>query len=210
MTDHPDDMKPLTVQIPGQKTNASLQTFSQKPNAARMEKAIATYRMLMRGRPDYGKESPDYAVGMTETLSYLTDEELAWLTHPREGLHTVGEYSKFLPQPCDVHDFLRAKRARMEAVRPARTVYKRLNDDPGPWDQETDYERKARLVQELLGYNPSPKAQQTEAKRNLVPPTLEDMRNLKLKTPPAPPSAYLLAQLEAEGWPFIPSKDEAA
>lgn len=164
----------------------------------------------MRGRPDYGKESPDYAVGMTETLSYLTEEELAWVTNPRDGLHTVSEFSKFLPQPCDVHEFLRRKRAKMEEFKPAHTVYRRLNGDSGPWDNETDYERKAKVVKELLGYNPSPKAQQTEAKRVLVPPTEEDLRNLKLKTPPAPPSKYLLAQLEAEGWPFIPGKENAA
>lgn len=164
----------------------------------------------MRGRPDYGKESPDYAVGMTETLSYLTDEELAWLTDPRDGLRTVSEFAKFLPQPCDVHEFLRRKRDKLAEFKPAHTTYRKLNEETGPWDKETDYERKARVVKELLGYNPSPNAQQTEAKRELVPPTAEDLANLRLKTPPAPPSKYLMAQLEAEGWPFIPRKDSAA
>ena len=98
----------------------------------------------------------------------------------------------------------------MEQFKPAHTVYRRLNEDKGPWDKETDYERKARVVKELLGYNPSPKAQQTEAKRELVPPTAEDLRNLKLKTPPAPPSRYLIAMLEAEGYPFIPNKEQEA
>lgn len=172
---------------------------------------MATYRTLMRGRPDYGKESPDYAVGMTETLSYLTDEELEWLTHPRDGIKTFSQYSKYLPQPNDIHEFLREKRARIEAIQPARTIYKRLTEEQGPWDKETDYERKARVVKELLGYNPSPQAQQMEgAKRQLVPPTAEDMRNLKLKTPAAPPSEYLLDKLRAEGWPFIPGVEQSA
>lgn len=172
-----------------------------------MEKAIATYRALMRGRPDYGKESPDYAVGITETLSYLTDEEMAWLLDPREGIKTFSQYSKYLPQPNDIHEFLREKRARMEAVKPARTTYRRLTDDPGPWDQETDYERKARVVRELLGYNPSPKAQELEPKRVLTEATAEDLKNLKLKTPAAPPSRYLIAQLKADGYPYIPQKE---
>jgi hypothetical protein len=161
----------------------------------------------MRGRPDYGKESPDYAVGFTESLSYLSDEELGWVTDPREGLGTV---CKFLPTAADLHEFLRNKRAKMEAFKPAHTTYRRLNEETGPWDKETDYERKARVVRELLGYNPSPGAQQKEAKRELVPPTAEDLANLKLKTPPAPPSKYLLAQLRADGWPFIPNEEQSA
>ena len=207
MADHPEDMRPLAVAIPGPRTSAYLQTSSQKPNAAKMEKAIAAYRTLMRGRPDLGKESPDYAVGLTETLSYLSDEELAWITNPRDGLATV---CKFLPTAADIHEFIRAKRAKLEEFKPAHTFYRRLNEEQGPWDRETDYERKARIVKELLGYNPSPAAQQTEAKRELVPPTAEDLRNLRLKTPPAPPSRHLIAMLEAEGWPFIPKKENAA
>lgn len=171
-----------------------------------MEKAIAAYRTLMRGRPDLGKESPDYAVGLTETLSYLTEEELAWVTNPRDGLSTV---CKFLPTAADVHEFIRAKRAKLEEFKPAHTTYRRLNEEHGPWDRETDYERKARVVRELLGYNPSPKAQQTEAKRELVPPSTEDLKNLKLKTPASGPSPYLIAHLKAEGWPFIPNQEAA-
>jgi hypothetical protein len=164
------------------------------------------YETLMRARPDYGKESAEYAVGLTETLSYLTDEELMWIANPRDGLATV---CKFLPTAADVHDFLRAKKAKEAEYKPAHTAYRRLNEDTGPWDRETDYERKARVVKELLGYNPSPKAQEIEPKRELVPPTAEDLKNLKLKTPPAPASKYLIAHLEAEGWPFIPGKQAA-
>jgi hypothetical protein len=167
--------------------------------------AAEAYEMLLRARPDYGKESTEYAVGLTETLSYLTEEELSWLTNPRDGLATV---CKFLPTAADVHEFLRERRAKQEQFKPAHTTYRRLNDESGPWDKETDYERKARVVKELLGYNPSPKAQELEPKRVLVPPTEEDLRNLKLKTPPAPPSRYLIAMLEAEGYPFLPGKEQ--
>ena len=97
-------------------------------------------------------------------------------------------------------------RAKQEQFKPSHTPYKRLEPESGPWDQETDYERKARVVKELLGYNPSPKSQQTEAKRELVPPTPEELRNLRLKTPAAPISRELLALLESEGWPFLPSE----
>ena len=168
---------------------------------------MTVYETLMRARPDYGKESTEYAVGLTETLSYLTDEELAWIANPREGLGTV---CKFLTTAADVHDFLRAKRAKEAEYKPAHTAYRRLNEDSGPWEKETDYERKARVVRELLGYNPSAKAQQLEPKRELVPPTAEDLRNLKLKTPPGPISRQLREKLEAEGWQFVPPEEKTA
>lgn len=165
--------------------------------------ATNSLETLLRARPDTGKESPEYLAEMVKSLSWLTPEEHGWLTHPREGLHTT---LKFLPTPADVHEFLREKRARLEAVKPAPTTYRRLAEEAGPWDQETDFERKKRVVRECLGYNPDERG--APAKRNLVPPTEEEVRNLKLKTPPAPPSRYLIEQLQRDGWPFIPQAAE--
>ena len=133
---------------------------------------------------------------------------MAVVLHPLNG---VTARSKFLPTFADISAVLVEHRNRQEQFAPVHTQYKRLDADSGPWDRETDYERKARVVRDLLGYNPSPKAQQTEnGKRELVPPTAEDMKNLRLKTPSAPISRELMAQLEAEGWPFIPGKEQAA
>lgn len=162
--------------------------------------AAASLETLLKARPDTGKEDPEYLAAMVKSLSWLTPEEHAWLTHPREGLQTV---LKFLPTPADVHEFLRAKRERVEAVRPVPTTYRKLADEPGPWDRETDFERKRRVVQQCLGYNPD--ARSKTAARTLEMPSDADLRNLRLKTPPAPASAYLIAHLKAEGWHFIPA-----
>jgi hypothetical protein len=159
----------------------------------------------MKGRPDTQAENPKYLVEMVESLSHLTDEELSWLTNPRDGLQTI---CKFLPTPADVHGFIRQKRAKAEEFKPAHTSYRRLADEPGPWDKETDAERKARVVREFLGYNPQDRGR--PVKRDLVPPSAEDLANLTLKTPPGPISRELRAKLEAEGWPFIPSQEKAA
>lgn len=145
-------------------------------------------------------------VNLAESLSYLNDEELAVVLHPING---VLARTKFLPTFADISAVLVDHRNKQEQFKPAHTQYKRLNEDSGPWDRETDYERKARVVKELLGYNPSPKAQEIEPKRELVPPTAEDLKNLKLKTSPAPASKYLIAHLEAEGWPFLPGREAA-
>ena len=146
-------------------------------------------------------------VNLAESLSYLNEEELAVILHPING---VIARTKFLPTFADISAVLVEHRAKQEQFKPAHTQYKRLTEEQGPWEKETDYERKARVVKELLGYNPSAKAQQLEPKRELVPPTAEDLRNLKLKTPPAPPSRELIAFLKADGWPFIPGDEQSA
>lgn len=162
-----------------------------------MRAAVEAYDTLMRGRPDYGKETEEYAAGFTDTLSHLNDEQLAWLTHPTEGLHTV---CKFLPTPADVFDFLREKQARLDAVKPSKTTYKKIEDDPdAPWNRETDFERKKRVVAESLGYNPEERrAIHRTVNAKLVPPTRDDLDNLKLKTPPGPITPQLRALLEQQ------------
>lgn len=171
-----------------------------------MEAGRKAAKKILSSFPDYGKAPPEYVVNLAESLSYLSDEELAVVLHPLNG---VAARTKFLPTFADISAVLVDHRAKQEQFKPAPTTYKRLTAEQGPWDQETDFERKARVVKELLGYNPSPKAQQTEAKRELVPPSTEDLKNLKLKTPASGPSPYLIAHLKAEGWPFIPNQEAA-
>lgn len=162
-------------------------------------------QVLLKGRPDTSAENPKYIAEMVECLAWLSREELSWLTHPRTGLHTT---LKFLPTPADVHTFIRERREKADQFKPAHTSWRKIEDDPNaPWNRETDAERKARVVKELLGYNPSPSARKIEPKRELVPPTADDLANLDLKTPPSPPSVYLKNLLRAQGYPHL--KDEA-
>lgn len=87
-----------------------------------MRRAAEALKILLVGRPDYGKESPSYTAGITDTLAWLSDQELAWLTDPREGLHTVCQ---FLPTPADVHGFLKAKRIKEDQFTPAKCTLNR-------------------------------------------------------------------------------------
>ena len=70
--------------------------------------------------------------------------------------------------------------------------------EKGPWDEETDYERKQRVVREKLGYNPDATVQ---TKRTLEPPSASDVAEVMadLKTKPAPPSEYLKRALRRQG-----------
>lgn len=168
--------------------------------------AAETLEALLKARPDTGREEPDYLAAMVKSLSWLTPEEHGWVTHPRDGLQTV---CKFLPTPADVHEFLRARRARLDAVKPAPTTYRRLADEPGPWDRETDFERKKRVVKQHLGYNPDDAGKAAE-RRIFTPPTADDLATIQFKTPAAPVSDELKAMLRAEGYPYLQEQENAA
>jgi hypothetical protein len=202
------NLKPLySVTATPTRSQSSMPSLTRQ-SVERMEAGKRAAKKIISSFPDYGKAPPEYVVNLAESLSYLNEEELAVILHPING---VIARTKFLPTFADISAVLVEHRAKQEQFKPAHTQYKRLTDEQGPWDRETDYERKARVVRELLGYNPSPKAQQMEgAKRTLEPPTAEDLRNLKLKTLPGPISRQLREKLEAEGWQFVPPEEKTA
>jgi hypothetical protein len=165
-------------------------------------------KRIMANYPDYGKAPPEYLLSMTETMAALTEEEIVWLSDRREGLATV---CKYLPTPADIHDFLKAKRAKAEQFKPAHTHYRKLNEDHGPWEAETDFERKKRVVKELLGYDPM--GTTNAPKRELVNPTAAEVEVTvsALKTEARPISAEFRAALEAEGWfDYLESRKKSA
>lgn len=206
MTAEPS-LKPLyAVTTTPTRSQSSMPSLTRQ-SVERMEAGKRAAKKIISSFPDYGKAPPEYVVNLAESLSYLNDEELAVVLHPLNG---VAARTKFLPTFADISAVLVENRAKQEQFKPAHTQYKRLTEEQGAWEKETDYERKARVVRELLGYNPSHKAQQLEPKRELVPPTAEDLRNLKLKTPSGPISRQLREKLEADGWPFIPSEEQRA
>lgn len=160
----------------------------------------------MKGRPDTNAENPKYLAEMVESLAHLTDQELAWLTHPRDGLQTV---CKFLPTPADVHAFLRDRRARAEQFKPAPTGWRKIEDDPdAPWNKETDAERKKLVVEKLLGYNPDER--NAPPKRAPAPTAGDDPSIIDLKSPAAPPSPYLMATLCKQNYSFPKRRDDEA
>jgi hypothetical protein len=173
-----------------------------KPSAGQVDLARTAAKRILSAYPDYGKAPPEYIINFAEALSYLTETELAAVLDPRTG---IVSRCQFLPTIADIHALLRESEQKAAQFAPTDSGYTRFKEDFGPWDDETDYERKRRVVREALGYNPGDKGR--AGKRDLVPPTAEDLANLKLKTPPAPASKYLIAQLKADGWPFIPGED---
>jgi hypothetical protein len=167
--------------------------------------AGAAAKRILGSYPDFGKAPAGYGMMFADALAHLTEEELAVVMDPRTGITASCE---FLPSVGEVHALLREWRERKSQFAPAPTSYRRLNDEkPGPWDMETDAERKKRVVRELLGYDPEAKG--APVKRDLVPPTAEDLANLKLKTPIQPITRQLYEKLKAEGWAHLPGQRAA-
>lgn len=204
-------MEPVRKSLPALKPStpsAAVSTKLQqwKPTTEQLRLGTEALEILLKGRPDTSVENSKYISEMVECLAWLSPEELSWLVHPRTGLQTT---LKYLPTPADVHTFIRETRARKEQFVPPSTAWHKIADDPNaPWNRETDVERKKRVVREALGYDPDKGG--SPVKRTLTTATAEDIGNLRLKTPAAPPTPQLIAKLEADGYPFIPKRTDAA
>lgn len=200
MTDK-TSLKPIGS-VTGYTARSTQLTPSQTgPSPLQIDRARKAAKKILTSYPDYGKAPPEYGVNLTEFMSHLSEAEVAAVMDPKSGITTR---TTFLPTIAEIQQLLKER-----DYRPAHTTYKRLTEERGPWDEETDWERKARVVQELLGYNPMERKVNAQP-RSFEPPTEEDLKNLKLKSPAGGPTRELLAQLEAEGWPFLPNKESAA
>lgn len=95
---------------------------------------------------------PDYYLpSLANALSYLTDEEMAWVLDPTEGIATR---CKFPPVSADVHELLREKRAKRDKFKPAPTHYRYLREELDKRGLQTLGKRKEFLISEL-GYDPA-------------------------------------------------------
>jgi len=146
--------------VPGKLTLPSSSNALSKPGSQKLAKVAIAVDRILRGRPEVRVENPDYLDGLTETLEVLTDEELAWITDPREGLATR---CKYLPTPADVFELIREKRAWRDRINPT-TSWQRLTPDDTPDGWEPDGERRKRTVRDTLGYDPSDRARHHQPK----------------------------------------------
>jgi hypothetical protein len=173
MTDE-TSLKPLSSAIRLQTVSPSSMPSLTKQSAERMDAGRRAAKKVLSGFPDYGKAPPEYVVNLAESLSYLSEDELAIVLHPLNG---VAARTKFLPTFADITAALQDHRNKQEQFKPAHTTYRKLEDEP---DEKTDWERRAQVVQELLGYNPMQRNVTAEP-RSFEPPTAEDLENLRLK-----------------------------
>ena len=164
---------------------------------------------ILKSYPDYGKAPPEYALAFTEALSYLSNEELAWVSHPHTGINTVCAY---LPTVADIHKLIAQRREtanksyRMPPPQGAHAYFEPEKETPQEVRQ-AEIERRKAHVMKVLGYDPS--RPRERVRPTPTEATAEDLENLKLKTPPGLITPQLRALLAEQGW-FQPHKQENA
>lgn len=77
----------------------------------------------MTSYPDYGKAPPEYGVNLAEYLSYLTEDEIAVVMHPKKG---ITARSAYLPTNADIQALLREHEERQRQFKPSHTHYQRF------------------------------------------------------------------------------------
>ena len=165
---------------------------SPKPDAAKMEEARQSVKRMLSSYPDYGRAPAEYLLTLTEFVAGLTEIEKSIVFDWKNG---VTARTKFLPTIADMTEVINEFTAKRKQFEPAHTAYRRFEPEAPLPPEETDLERRKRVVQELLGYNPQ--AKDTPVKRVLVPPTAEDLANLKSKLPPPGPPTRELREVIA-------------
>lgn len=146
-------LQPIGAQVYAMPSRRSMPLPTQ-PSAERVDYARRITKRLLATFPDYGKATAEYVIAIADAISWMTDAEIETLMDPRDGY--VANADGFLPSVGKLHEFLRNKQAKAEQFKSHPTSgYKRLTEARGPWDEETDYERKKRLVKEVLGYDPN-------------------------------------------------------
>lgn len=88
----------------------------------------------MTSYPDYGKAPPEYGVNLTEYLSYLNDDEIAIVMHPKHG---ITARSTYLPTNADIQALLREHEEKRTQFQ-SRTTYQRFKSVCDPKDAVPD------------------------------------------------------------------------
>lgn len=80
-------------------------------------------KKILTSYPDYGKAPPEYAVNLAEYLSFLTQDEIATVMHPKTG---ITSKTAFLPTNADIQALLREDEERKARFRPTNSGYQRF------------------------------------------------------------------------------------
>lgn len=103
---------------------STLSTPSQmKPSAVQVDMGRKAAKKILTSYPDYGKAPPEYGVNLAEYLSYLTNEEIAVVMHPKTGITAKTPY---LPTNAEIQALLRADEERREKYRQSNSGYQRF------------------------------------------------------------------------------------
>lgn len=133
MTDDQDGLKPPNVIQFTTRLTPSTQS-QMRPSAAQMDTARKAAKKILTSYPDYGKAPSEYGVNLTEYLSYLNDDEMAVVMHPKHGITAKTSY---LPTNADIQALLREHEAKQQQFK-SHTHYQRFRSVCTPQDVKQD------------------------------------------------------------------------
>lgn len=94
-----------------------------KPSAAQVDMARKAAKKILTSYPDYGKAPPEYGVNLAEYLSYLNEDEIAVVMHPKHGITAKTSY---LPTNADIQAVLREHEEKRRQFSSSHTHYQRF------------------------------------------------------------------------------------
>lgn len=129
------NLKPL-----GNVTTFTTHSLSSMPSptrqsAAQVDMGRKAAKKILTSYPDYGKAPPEYAVNLAEYLSFLTEDEIRVVMHPKTG---ITSKTSFLPTNADIQALLREHEEQKAKFRPTTSGYQRFESVVSPSDGVKD------------------------------------------------------------------------
>lgn len=118
------DLNPLGSNVTRFTQRSTPSTHVQmKQSAAQVDMGRKAAKKILTSYPDYGKAPPEYGVNLAEYLSYLTEDEIAIVMHPKHGI--TGR-TTYLPTNADIQALLREHEEKRRQFQSHHTHYQRF------------------------------------------------------------------------------------
>lgn len=106
-----------------------------RQSAAQVDMGRKAAKKILTSYPDYGKAPPEYAVNLAEYLSFLTEDEIAAVMHPKTG---ITSKTSFLPTHADIQALLKEREEQQAKFKPTNSGYQRFESVVTPQDGVRD------------------------------------------------------------------------
>lgn len=117
------NLKPLGTAIASTTPSTPSTLWQTRPSAGQVDMGRKAAKKILTSYPDYGKAPPEYGVNLAEYLSYLTEEEIAAVMHPKTG---ITSKTTFLPTNAEIQALLREREEQAAKFKPTNSGYQRF------------------------------------------------------------------------------------
>lgn len=128
-------LKAIHSAIPSQTLSPSSMPSPTRQSAAQMDMGRKAAKKILTSYPDYGKAPPEYAVNLAEYLSFLTEDEIAAVMHPKTG---ITSKTTFLPTHAEIKALLDEQEEQRAKYRQTNSGYQRFESVVTPQDGVKD------------------------------------------------------------------------